>query len=99
MEITRQIEQAKNEEDLKLIQKEMRSFKVFKGRKNLRRALKAKRKMFKNPESERRQEKYEKRMDKIENSKVFQEDLIKTQYDYVEPEEKRFDDLDNPFFA
>ena len=99
MEITRQIEQAKNEEDLKLIQKEMRSFKVFKGRKNLRRALKAKRKMFKNPESERRQEKYEKRMDKIENSKVFQEDLIKTQYDYVEPEEKRFDDLDNPFLA
>ena len=99
MEITRQIEQAKNEEDLKLIQKEMRSFKKFEGRRNLRRALKAKRKMFKNPESERRQEKYEKRMDKIENSKVFQEDLIKTQYDYVEPEEKRFDDLDNPFLA
>lgn len=55
--------------------------------------------MFKKPESDRRQDKYENRMDKIENSKVYQEDLIKTQYDYVEPEEKRFDDLDNPFFA
>ena len=99
MTITQHIEQAKNEEDIKLIQEEMRSFKKFEGRRNLRRALRAKRKLLKKPESERRENKYEKRMEKIENSKVYQQDLIKTQYDYTEPPKDELDLGDDTFLA
>ncbi len=99
MTITQHIEQAKNEEDIKLIQEEMRSFKKFEGRRNLRRALRAKRKLLKKPESERRENRYEKRMEKIENSKVYQQDLIKTQYDYTEPPKDELDLGDDTFLA
>lgn len=99
MTITQHIDQAKNEEDIRLIQEEMRSFKKFEGRRNLRRALRAKRRLIKNPDSERRENRYEKRMDKIENSKVYQEDLIKTQYDYTEPPKDELDLGDDTFLA
>ncbi len=99
MEITKHIDQAKNEEDIRLIQEEMRSFKKFEGRRNLRRALRAKRRLIKNPDSERRENRYEKRMEKIENSKVYQEDLIKTQYDYTEPPKDELDLGDDTFLA
>lgn len=83
MKITEHIQQAQTEADIALIQGELRSFKRFNGRKNLRRALKAKLRSIQNAdmsntsvnENEKYQRKYEKRMDKIEDSKVYQEDL------------------------
>ena len=94
-EITDHINEAKNKEDIKLIQKEIRSFKRFPGRKNLRRALRAKRRALRKPDSERRQNKLEKRMEKVEMDNI--KYSIK-EYDYTEPPKKDFED-DNTFLA
>ena len=105
MQITEHINEAKNMEDVKLIQKEIRSFKKFPGRKNLRKALRAKRRLLKAQEKnrserviERRENKLEKRMDKVEKDNIiYQNTPIGNEYDNVNPEkdefkpEKRFD--------
>ena len=56
----------------------MRKYKVFPGRKNLRRAYKAKLRAIKHQDEPQKVEKYnkkfEKRMEKIENSKVYKND-------------------------
>ncbi|MCD8377838.1 MAG: hypothetical protein LUB59_03525 [Candidatus Gastranaerophilales bacterium] len=75
MILTKQIEQAQTLDDIALIYSEMRSFKVFNGRKNLRKALKQKRKLIEarvandnESKIEKRGEKLEKRMNKVEKN-------------------------------
>ena len=78
MELTKKIRNAKKIEDIAEIQQEMRQYKVFQGRKNLRRAYKAKLRAIKHQDEpqkvEKYNEKFEKRMEKIENSKVYEND-------------------------
>ena len=78
MELTESIRKAKNKEDIAKIQREMRKYKVFQGRKNLRRAYKAKLRAIKHQDEPQKVEKYnkkfEKRMEKIEDSKVYKND-------------------------
>ena len=78
MELTKKIRNAKKREDIAEIQQEMRQYKVFPGRKNLRRAYKAKLRAIKHQDEpqkvEKYNEKFEKRMEKIENSKVYKND-------------------------
>lgn len=78
MELTKSIRNAQNKDDIAKIQREMRKYKVFPGRKNLRRAYKAKLRAIKHQDEPQKVEKYnkkfEKRMDKIEDSKVYKND-------------------------
>ena len=78
MELTESIRKARDREDIEKIQQKMRQYKVFPGRKNLRRAYKAKLRAIKHQDEPQKVEKYnkkfEKRMDKIENSKVYKND-------------------------
>ena len=78
MDLTEKIRKAKTRKDIEKIQQEMRQYKVFPGRKNLRRAYKAKLRAIKHQDEPQKVEKYnkkfEKRMDKIENSKVYEND-------------------------
>ena len=78
MDLTESIRKAKNREDIAKIQQKMRQYKVFQGRKNLRRAYKAKLRAIKHQDEPQKVKKYndkfEKRMDKIEDSKVYKND-------------------------
>ena len=78
MELTESIRKAKTRKDIAEIQQEMRQYKVFPGRKNLRRAYKAKLRAIKHQDEpqkvEKYNEKFKKRMEKIENSKVYEND-------------------------
>ena len=78
MELTESIRKAKTRKDIAEIQQEMRQYKVFPGRKNLRRAYKAKLRAIKHQDEpqkvEKYNEKFKKRMEKIENSKVYKND-------------------------
>ena len=77
MELTKKIRNAKTKENIAEIQQEMRQYKVFQGRKNLRRAYKAKLRAIKHQgesNAEKYDEKFKKRMEKIENSKVYEQD-------------------------
>ena len=78
MDLTESIRKAKNREDIAKIQQEMRKYKVFQGRKNLRRAYKAKLRAIKHQDEPQKvgkyNKKFEKRMEKIENSKVYEQD-------------------------
>ncbi len=77
MELTKKIRNAKKREDIAEIQQEMRQYKVFQGRKNLRRAYKAKLRAIKHqdePNAQKYNKKFDKRMEKIENSKVYEQD-------------------------
>ena len=78
MDLTESIRKAKNREDIAKIQQEMRKYKVFQGRKNLRRAYKAKLRAIKHQDEPQKVKKYndkfKKRMDKIEDSKVYKND-------------------------
>ena len=78
MELTEKIRKATDRKDIEEIQQEMRQYKVFPGRKNLRRAYKAKLRAIKHQDEPQKVEKYnkkfEKRMDKIEDSKVYKND-------------------------
>ena len=90
MRITEHIRNAKTEADIEAIQTEIRSFKRFMGRKNLRRAYKAKLNSLRHPdiestaknENEKYQRKYDKRMDKIENSKIYNKDLAELEKEH-----------------
>ena len=79
MELTESIRNARDRKDIEKIQKEMRKYKVFPGRKNLRRAYKAKLRAITHDgeqakKVEKYNEKFEKRMEKIENSKGYKND-------------------------
>ena len=78
MDLTESIRRAKTREDIAKIQQKMRQYKVFPGRKNLRRAYKAKLRAIKYQDEpqkvEKYNEKFNKRMVKIENSKVYKND-------------------------
>ena len=78
MDLTEKIRRAKTRKDIAEIQQEMRQYKVFQGRKNLRRAYKAKLRAIKHQDEPQKVEKYndkfDKRMKKIENSKVYEQD-------------------------
>ena len=74
MELTEKIRKAKTRENIAEIQQEMRQYKVFQGRKNLRRAYKAKLRAIKHQDEPKYDEKFKKRMVKIENSKVYEQD-------------------------
>ncbi len=78
MELTEKIRKAMDRKDIEEIQQEMRKYKVFPGRKNLRRAYKAKLRAIKHQDEPQKVEKYnkkfKKRMEKIENSKVYEQD-------------------------
>ena len=78
MELTQKIRKATDRKDIEEIQKEMRQYKVFPGRKNLRRAYKAKLRAIKHQDEPQKvgkyNKKFEKRMEKIENSKVYEQD-------------------------
>lgn len=78
MELTQKIRKATDRKDIEEIQKEMRQYKVFPGRKNLRRAYKAKLRAIKHQDEPQKvkkyNEKFKKRMDKIEDSKVYKND-------------------------
>lgn len=78
MELTKSIRNAQNKDDIAKIQREMRKYKVFPGRKNLRRAYKAKLRAIKHQDEPQKVEKYndkfDKRMKKIEDSKVYKND-------------------------
>ena len=94
MELTKMINDAKSENDIAEIQQEMRKYKVFPGRKNLRRAYKAKLRAIKHQgesNAKKYDEKFDKRMDKIKNSKVYKNDndqIIRE----IFPEKKYIDD-------
>ena len=78
MDLTESIRKAKTRDDIAKIQQKMRQYKVFPGRKNLRRAYKAKLRAIKHQDEPQKVEKYndkfDKRMDKIKNSKVYEND-------------------------
>ena len=78
MDLTEKIRKATDRNDIEKIQQEMRQYKVFPGRKNLRRAYKAKLRAIKHQDEpqkvEKYNEKFKKRMEKIENSKVYEQD-------------------------
>ena len=78
MELTEKIRKATDRKDIEEIQQEMRQYKVFPGRKNLRRAYKAKLRAIKHQDEPQKvgkyNKKFEKRMEKIEDSKVYKND-------------------------
>ena len=77
MALTESIRKARDRKDIEKIQQEMRQYKVFPGRKNLRRAYKAKLRAIKHqdePNAQKYNKKFDKRMEKIENSKVYEQD-------------------------
>ena len=77
MALTESIRKARDRKDIEKIQQEMRQYKVFPGRKNLRRAYKAKLRAIKHqgePNAQKYDDKFNKRMEKIENSKVYEQD-------------------------
>ena len=98
MELTESIRKAKNKEDIAKIQREMRKYKVFQGRKNLRRAYKAKLRAIKHQDesnADKYDKKFEKRMDKIKNSKVYEQDtkeiLINNEFKIDKIDKKMWD--------
>ena len=77
MDLTKKIKDAKNIEDIVEIQREMRQYKVFPGRKNLRRAYKAKLRAIKHQDESNADKyniKFQNRMDKIKESDVYKND-------------------------
>ena len=108
MELTQKIRKATDRKDIEEIQKEMRQYKVFPGRKNLRRAYKAKLRAIKHQDEPQKvgkyNKKFEKRMDKIENSKVYKndEDQIyrenSKKMKYIDDIIKRTNDFDDGIF-
>ena len=76
MELTESIRNARDRKDIEKIQKEMRKYKVFPGRKNLRRAYKAKLRAITHDgeQAKKYDGKFKKRMVKIENSNVYKND-------------------------
>ena len=76
MELTESIRNARDRKDIEKIQQEMRQYKVFPGRKNLRRAYKAKLRAITHDgeQAKKYDGKFKKRMEKIENSKVYKND-------------------------
>ena len=77
MDLTQSIRNARDRKDIEKIQQEMRQYKVFPGRKNLRRAYKAKLRAIKHqgePNAKKYDDKFKKRMEKIEDSKVYEQD-------------------------
>ena len=76
MELTESIRNARDRKDIEKIQKEMRKYKVFPGRKNLRRAYKTKLRAITHDgeQAKKYDGKFKKRMEKIENSKVYKND-------------------------
>ena len=76
MALTEEISKAKTRDDIAKIQQEMRQYKVFPGRKNLRRAYKAKLRAITHDgeQAKKYDGKFKKRMVKIENSNVYKND-------------------------
>ena len=73
MELTESIRNARDRKDIEKIQKEMRKYKVFPGRKNLRRAYKAKLRAIKHqdePNVQKYNEKFNKRMEKVSDDNI-----------------------------
>ena len=112
LELTQDINEAKTQEDIEKIYDELRTFKRFPGRKNIRKALRAKRRLFKAQEKqrserviERREEKYNKRIDKVRVDNYEQQLKearekgieIKDEYDFVKKPEDEFDQNNNYF--
>ena len=108
MDLTESIRKAKNREDIAKIQQEMRKYKVFQGRKNLRRAYKAKLRAIKHQDEpqkvEKYNEKFKKRMEKIEDSKVYKNDNDQINREnfqkmkYIDDIIKRTNDFDDGIF-
>ena len=95
MALTEEISKAKTRKEIAEIQQEMRQYKVFPGRKNLRRAYKAKLRAIKHqdePNVQKYNEKFNKRMVKIENSKVYENDKDQINREIFQ-EMKYFDDI------
>ena len=96
MELTKKIKDAKTKEEIVAIQQKMRKYKVFPGRKNLRRAYKAKLRAIKHQDEPQKvgkyNKKFEKRMDKIENSKVYKNDEEQIYIDDIIKRPNIFDD-------
>lgn len=77
--LTERIQNAKTEDDIRTIQTEIRKYKRFEGRKNLRKAYKAKLRQIRHQDGTEKEitkyeEKFKKRMNKIINSDVYQDD-------------------------
>ena len=73
MELTEEIRKAKTRDDIAKIQQEMRQYKVFQGRKNLRRAYKAKLRAIKHQgesNADKYDKKFEKRMEKVSDDNI-----------------------------
>ena len=73
MELTESIRNARDRKDIEKIQQEMRQYKVFPGRKNLRRAYKAKLRAIKHqdePNAQKYNEKFNKRMEKVSDDNI-----------------------------
>ena len=73
MELTESIRNARDRKDIEKIQQEMRQYKVFPGRKNLRRAYKAKLRAIKHqdePNVQKYNEKFNKRMEKVSDDNI-----------------------------
>ncbi len=111
-ELTQDINEAKTQEDIEEIYDELRTFKRFPGRKNIRKALRAKRRLIKAQDKqrserviERREEKYNKRIDKVRVDNYEQQLKearekgieIKDEYDFVKKPEDEFDQNNNYF--
>ena len=85
MELTEKISKARNREDIEKIQKEMRKYKVFSGRKNLRRAYKAKLRAITHDgeQAKKYDGKFKKRWEKITESDVYKSDKSKQYNDLL----------------
>ena len=73
MDLTESIRRAKTREDIAKIQQKMRQYKVFPGRKNLRRAYKAKLRVIKHqgePNAQKYDDKFNKRMEKVSDDNI-----------------------------
>ena len=73
MDLTEKIRRAKTRKDIAEIQQEMRQYKVFQGRKNLRRAYKAKLRVIKHqgePNAQKYDDKFNKRMEKVSDDNI-----------------------------
>ena len=85
MELTEKISKARNRENIEKIQKEMRKYKVFSGRKNLRRAYKAKLRAITHDgeQAKKYDGKFKKRWEKITESDVYKSDKSKQYNDLL----------------
>lgn len=94
MALTEKISKAKTRKEIAEIQQEMRQYKVFPGRKNLRRAYKAKLRAITHDgeQAKKYNEKFNKRMEKIENSNVYKNDKDQINREIFQ-EMKYFDDI------